>query len=136
MARRSKPPGRSNVIPLFPKNGRVHKQPTDTRTGRRTGQPSRLPAEIIEAKRRAERAGEIAIDAYHASRSSFYAIRKNLEAAEAYARVAILLEEAGRVKRAKFFRETSVGFLAEAKFYYAQLRRQGRDAPRTRSMER
>ena len=86
--------------------------------------------------KRAQRAGTIAIDAYTKTRSSFYAIRKNLDAAKAYAEVADLFEQAGRSKRAKLLRMTSRGFLAEAKFFYAQLRRQGRDAKRYASPQK
>ena len=111
MARKPKLP--SNVIPLFPT--------------KRRGGGGPLSKTLYEAEKRAQRAGSIAIDAYTMTGSSFYAVRKALDAAKSYSDVADLFVKAGRAKRAKLFRATSRGFIAEAKFFYAQLRRQGRD---------
>ena len=110
----------SNVVALFPKKQRGG------------GGGGRLTSDLYEAEKRAQRAGTIAIDAYTMTGSSFYAVRKSLDAAKAYGEVADLFEQAGRPKRAKLFRATRSGFLAEAKFFYAQLRRQGRDEQRAK----
>lgn len=110
MARRSKPP--SNVIPI-------------SRKRKRAGP---LPAPLDLALKRAKHAGEKAIDAYTETRSSFFAVRANLEAAQRYIEAAILFIESGRDKRAKRLIKTAYGFAQEAQFFRTQLRRVGRDA--------